>query len=169
MSNENKSLPFQVQISYTTLTGMKCLRVITKTKEVTRNEEEAQSDIDVAVFGMHSNAKQASYAQQGMLDEAVAHAQEVDQIMLRNVSSDQDRQGYGNYQMGQEAFVSRVKKVQEKQQMLSPQNASLSLNTIRQQQQSIIENDDDDSNMIYAQRNVRKQKKNWSSNRKYYN
>jgi hypothetical protein len=79
LNNDSKHMPFQVQISYTTLTGMlcllgksekilcvcnisilgmKCMRVITKTKEITRNAEEAQQDIDVAVFGMHCNAKQ---------------------------------------------------------------------------------------------------------------
>jgi hypothetical protein len=36
------------------------MRVITKTKEVTRNQEEAENDIDVAVFGMHCNAKQVN-------------------------------------------------------------------------------------------------------------
>jgi len=164
MNNQNSFLPFQVQITYTTLTGMKCLRVITKTKEITRNFEEAQKDIDVAVFGMHCNAKQASYAQQGMLNEAVEHSELVNQIMLQNVQSDSEKIGFSNYQSGQNDFISKIKNVQQQQQQISP-NADVHI--VRQQQQQLLERDDDNSNMIYAQRNARKQNRNWSSSRKY--
>lgn len=165
MNNDSKHMPFQVQISYTTLTGMKCMRVITKTKEITRDAVEAQEDIDVAVFGMHANAKQANLASLGMLDEAVQHSEQVNQIMLNNVRNDEERNGYGNYLSGQNEFISRVKGVQAAQQMQSPMVSNVY--EMRQQQQQLLEQDDDNSNVVYANRNVRKQKKNWGSSRKY--
>lgn len=166
LNNESAHMPFQVQISYTTLTGMKCMRVITKTKEITRNQEEAENDIDVAVFGMHSNAKQASLAQQGMLDEAVHHSEQVNQIMMKNIQTGEEKTGYTNYISGQNEFMSRVKNVQQKSQMSSA-SPNRSVMEVRQQQQQMLEEDDDNSNSIYAQRNVRKQKNNWGSSRKY--
>lgn len=165
ISEKSSSLPFQVQITYTTLTGMKCLRVITKTKEVTRDANEAEEDIDVAVFGMHNNAVQASYAQRGMLEEALQHAENVNQVMIKSVNSESDKAGYSNYAYDQDNFVNNLKSVQQQQQMSFPSNAPI--HVVRQQQQQMMENNDESANMLYAQRNCRKQNSNWSSNRKY--
>ncbi|KYQ91296.1 type A von Willebrand factor domain-containing protein [Tieghemostelium lacteum] len=58
LDKELKSLPFQLQIYYTTLTGQKCVRIITNTQEITTNRDEAEDSADLEVLGQ--NLVQAS-------------------------------------------------------------------------------------------------------------
>jgi len=157
--------PFQVQITYTSLTGLKCLRVITKTREVTRSVEEAQEDIDVAVFGMHANIKQASLAKKGMLSEALEHDANVNELMLKNLSSEVEVAGYSAYRSSSDSWIKDVERVQQQQQQLQPM---ADLGTVRMQQQQLMENDDEMSNRTYQHRNTKSNKKMWSgASRKY--
>jgi hypothetical protein len=60
-----KTIPFQVQISYTRLDGSKCIRVITQTREVTFDQEEAAKDMNHAVLAANCMQRSAKLAQQG--------------------------------------------------------------------------------------------------------
>ncbi|GAM18137.1 hypothetical protein SAMD00019534_013120 [Acytostelium subglobosum LB1] len=58
-----KSLPFQLQITYTTMKGMKCVRVMTMTQEITTKQEVAEEHADVEVLGINmvqTSSKMAS-------------------------------------------------------------------------------------------------------------
>jgi len=82
-------LPFQVQITYRSLSGMKCTRVITKTKEVTDDRHEVEQDVDINVMGMHANWMAAKFAQKGDLDAAITNNNNYAQLMQQNVTSEE--------------------------------------------------------------------------------
>lgn len=53
-----KTLPFQVQIHFTKLNGMRCLRVLSKAQPITRSRAEAEKDLRLEVLA--ANAAQQS-------------------------------------------------------------------------------------------------------------
>jgi len=141
---EKIELPFQLQITYTALSGMKCTRVITKTKEVTDDFREVEREVDVTVLGMHANYLSAQKAQQGDLEGAIAITEEITPILEANLVDDLDNAGYGVWQSEATTFSKEVA-----------------------QQQTRGENTDAFSNMQYQRKNAKHNKKQWSSRRKY--
>lgn len=69
-----KQLPFQAQISYSSLDGMKCVRVITKFQEITFEKEEAKKEADYKVISVNAVQKTAQLAKQGDFRKAQANA-----------------------------------------------------------------------------------------------
>jgi len=97
-------LPFQVQITYTALSGMKCLRVLTKTKEITQNFEEVEKDLDIAVLGMHANAYTANLAKQGNFGEAMNQQAGFGALIQKNVKTESERVNFGNWSAQQPTY-----------------------------------------------------------------
>ncbi len=65
------SLPWlQVQIRYRRKDGSKWLRVITQSREVTRDREVMESKANVAVVGVAAVQRSAQLAQEGKIQEA---------------------------------------------------------------------------------------------------
>jgi len=64
------ALPFQLQIRYTRLDGMKCMRVISKQQPLTFDRNEAEEAANVAVIGVHSVRHVADIASKGRYLEA---------------------------------------------------------------------------------------------------
>eukprot|EP01119_Soliformovum_irregulare_P010427 TRINITY_DN2560_c0_g1_i1.p1 TRINITY_DN2560_c0_g1~~TRINITY_DN2560_c0_g1_i1.p1 ORF type:complete len:705 (-),score=229.00 TRINITY_DN2560_c0_g1_i1:13-2127(-) len=58
-------LPFQVQIRYTKLNGMKCMRVISRNLKITNSQEVAEEHANLAVLGMNAVQNTAKLAAQG--------------------------------------------------------------------------------------------------------
>ena len=69
-----KQMPFQAQISYSSLDGMKCVRVITKYQEITFEKEEAKKEADYKVISVNAVQKTAQLAKQGDFRKAQANA-----------------------------------------------------------------------------------------------
>jgi len=65
-----KQVLFQVQIRYTKLNGTKCLRVMSKSAEITHNRQEAEKYVNVNVVGLHSQAQAAQLAAEGNYTKA---------------------------------------------------------------------------------------------------
>ncbi|WAR09396.1 CPAS1-like protein [Mya arenaria] len=63
--DDNKELPFQLQIVYTDTEGAKALRVITKTKPVTRDRKKAERLAKLDVLAAHTAQTSAQMAQDG--------------------------------------------------------------------------------------------------------
>jgi hypothetical protein len=59
------SLPFQVHVSYTTNTGMRCVRVISDKKDVTRTRDVAEKNANVNLLAAHVQSRCADYARKG--------------------------------------------------------------------------------------------------------
>jgi len=143
-------LPFQVQITYTALSGIKCTRVITKTKEVTGDSAEVEKDVDITVLGMHANFISAQKAQRGDLDGAIETTEVMNNLLEANLDDDIDTAGYGVWRSDATTFSKEVhqQREQSEEQKESPKS-------------------DDYSNMIYKRKNAKQNKKVWSSRRKY--
>lgn len=60
-----KALPFQIKIHFTKLDGMKCLRVITKSQEITFSKEEAEKHAEVPILASHAVQQSAKLGMKG--------------------------------------------------------------------------------------------------------
>jgi len=181
-SKEKKELPFQVQITYTSLSGMKCTRVITKTKEVTEDKNEVEKEIDVTVMGMHANWVAAKCVQKGDLEGAVTNNRQYRAILHDNIEDDIDAAGMGVWESESVAYDAQLNKIQA-QQVEAPQPSSTAADLLgsvtnfvssafsgtRAPAAPPVANHEDDEtqNMMYARRNAQKNKAKWNSRRKY--
>jgi len=230
--DEKILLPFQVQIRYTALNGMKCTRVVTKTKEVTNSVEEVEKEVDINVLGIHANWKTACLAQQGQVVEAIELNEQLNDIMSKNCSNEMERESYGQWKTTTESFNNQILKHQVSEPVSNPLNnfadsvssfgnfisnkissfnfgpqpsqvannpmylpsgnnsvnplhsggeytttssnsgyvpTSFDMSSVmqHQQQKQQMEEDDEMSNTIYNRRNAQKNKRQWTSKRKY--
>ena len=67
-------LPFQTQIGYLSLDGMKCVRLITKSQEITFEREEAKKEADYHVLSVNAVQQTAKLAKEGNYRGAQANA-----------------------------------------------------------------------------------------------
>ena len=65
--------PFQAQIKYTTLDGMKCIRLITKLQKITFEKEEAKKEMDHNIISINAIQQSAKIAQRGDFRSAQAN------------------------------------------------------------------------------------------------
>jgi hypothetical protein len=68
-----KTLPFQLQIRYTKLNGMKCMRVISKEQPVTYDKQLAEREANIDVLGLNCVQQAAKIAQKGDYTRARLH------------------------------------------------------------------------------------------------
>lgn len=64
------NVPFQVQIKYTKMDGMKCLRVVTVMRNITKDRQIAEKNLNVSVIGLNSVQQAAKMALQGNYEQA---------------------------------------------------------------------------------------------------
>lgn len=80
-------LPFQLQIKYTDTEGATALRVLTKTKPVTRDRREAELKTNVKVIGTHVQKSTAAMALDGMYTGSRSKALMNQRLMWRHKKS----------------------------------------------------------------------------------
>lgn len=85
-----KTLPFQVQITYTALDGSKCVKVISKELEIGTDREEVEKEANYEMLGQHCIQQSAKIAQKGDVREAQAYAKNWNRKMRSNKTSDRD-------------------------------------------------------------------------------
>jgi len=95
--DQKKEVPFQVQIVYLAPSGMKCLRVISRSREVTSNQAEAVEEVDVPLLGMHANTKTAKLAEQGDIFNAKRTQQQYSSLMSHNITTESERVHFNNW------------------------------------------------------------------------
>jgi hypothetical protein len=66
-------LPFQTQIEFTKLDGMKCIRVITKVQEISNDREEVEREADAEILGVNCVQQAAKLARRGSFRKAQAY------------------------------------------------------------------------------------------------
>lgn len=69
-------IPFQTQISYVNLEGMRCVRLVTKNQPITFEKEEAKKEADYNVISVNAVQQTAKLAKKGKLREAQANAKQ---------------------------------------------------------------------------------------------
>eukprot|EP01124_Arcella_intermedia_P015186 TRINITY_DN216_c1_g3_i2.p1 TRINITY_DN216_c1_g3~~TRINITY_DN216_c1_g3_i2.p1 ORF type:complete len:826 (-),score=201.52 TRINITY_DN216_c1_g3_i2:1472-3949(-) len=121
--NTKKELPFQVQIVYTALSGMKCIRVITRAKEITDNQDEATEDVDISLLGMHANTKAAKLAQQGDVFGAVQQNNQYTALMSRGLKTAEEKSKFASWDASNRRlwYSPQIQQQMQVQSSLSPQ------------------------------------------------
>jgi hypothetical protein len=66
-------LPFQTQIEFTKLDGMRCIRVVTKVQEISNDREEVEAVADVGILGTNCVQQAAKLARRGSFRKAQAY------------------------------------------------------------------------------------------------
>lgn len=87
-SNDLLLIIAQVQLVYTKLNGMKCLRVATASIQVTEDRKEAEKNANLTVIGTHAAQRAAKYAKEGEFERAQMEARAAQRFMSRNASDD---------------------------------------------------------------------------------
>jgi len=86
-----KSIPFQLQIYYTTLNGKKCVRVITQTQEITTDKNLAEQHADIDVLGINLVQQSSKIASKGDYTNSraknVTNANYLDHVMNTKMAS----------------------------------------------------------------------------------
>ena len=77
------TLPFQAQINYVTLEGMRCVRLITNQQKVTSDKEEAKKEVNYKVISVNAIQKTAHLVKKGNYREAQANAQHWGKMMKK--------------------------------------------------------------------------------------
>ncbi|KAL4239000.1 hypothetical protein ACF0H5_003704 [Mactra antiquata] len=82
-----KYIPFQVQISYTLKNGMRCLRVLSNTIEVTEDRKMMEENINVAVIGVAAVHQTSQLASKVDIKNAQAYLRCVNKMMVRGAKN----------------------------------------------------------------------------------
>jgi len=116
---------------------MKCLRVISRTKEITLNQAEAAEGIDLPILGMHANNKTAKLAEHGDIRNAKITQGKYARIIKENISNEGERKQYNAWNDNNQAlFQSPAIIAKEQQQIQQPQFQFPQSNATFQQPQS---------------------------------
>jgi hypothetical protein len=83
VSDSEKTLPFQVQITYTKLDGSKCIRVITRTQAITHDRAQAERTVNAGMLGTHAWAQSARLAEQGHYEAAMVNNMQMGAMFSR--------------------------------------------------------------------------------------
>ncbi|KAM9980226.1 hypothetical protein ACTFIZ_006498 [Dictyostelium cf. discoideum] len=82
-----KSIPFQLQIFYTTLTGKKCVRMITQTQEITTSSDLAEEHANIEALGINMVQTSTKIASSGDYEQSRAknysHAGLMQKVMMK--------------------------------------------------------------------------------------
>jgi len=88
------SFPFQAQISYTTLEGNKCVRVITQTQEISNDRQELEKGANYEILGMNAIQQSSKMARAGKFKEAQVYAKAANRRMRNNIANEDQMQMY---------------------------------------------------------------------------
>lgn len=88
---ELKELPFQVQILFTRLDGMTCMRVISRLQPITESKEQAEEEADVAVLGQNAAQQCAQLASKGDYTQARMYNLSQKTVLKKVAKSDAQR------------------------------------------------------------------------------
>jgi len=69
---------------------MKCIRVISQTKQVSFDREKVEKNLDTGIIGQHYNYTSSTMAQHGDFQQAMEERYSVQNMMQRNVQNDSD-------------------------------------------------------------------------------
>ena len=83
-------IPFQTQIYYTTLEGMKCIRVITQLQDISHDREEAEKSANVALLSANAAQQAARMAQKGNFRQSQTHTMVHKRFMKSKLKNEDD-------------------------------------------------------------------------------
>jgi hypothetical protein len=120
-----ETLPFQTQITYTRpSTGMICIRIITASKQVTSNMEEAARNLDASVMGSHATQKTAKLAAEGRYQESRINCLTYGKYMARNSHTMEQQRCLSSWSLENSKLERTIAKAQEAEVMDGMQMSS---------------------------------------------
>lgn len=87
-------LPFQVQIRYTRLNGMQCVRVISRAQEITEDRIEAERALSATVVATHAAQQSAETAMRGAYHTSRITGHAFNTLLGRNIRNESDSEVY---------------------------------------------------------------------------
>mmetsp|Transcript_29123 Transcript_29123/g.28177 ORF Transcript_29123/g.28177 Transcript_29123/m.28177 type:complete len:92 (+) Transcript_29123:679-954(+) len=81
------SFPFQAQITYTSLDGAKCIRVISCQQQINNDREYLEKNANYQILSMNAIQQSSKMAKKGQMDEAQAYAKNWNRKMRDNISN----------------------------------------------------------------------------------
>lgn len=85
-------LPFQTQLEYTKLDGMRCIRSITKVQDVSHDKEEAAKDLNAGLIATNVQQRTAQMAKDGNFREAQAYSVMNKNFFKKNIRESDEKQ-----------------------------------------------------------------------------
>jgi len=110
-----KDLPFQVQILFTKLDGMKCVRVITKLQPVTFDKQVAEAKANIAVLGMNAVQQSAKLASKGKYSDARMYNLANKQALSRAAKTPQQQHQLKKWAAYGQDFETELSRVQKRE------------------------------------------------------
>lgn len=110
LPEEGSTLPFQVVISYTRLDGMKCVRVITQQKTLTRDRSQAEAEVDVSVLGLNQMQHAAKMMKKGEYGQAQRSVHAGVVLMSRVAKTSEAQAEFVNYVHASEGLDQAMRK-----------------------------------------------------------
>ena len=118
------SVPFQVQIRFTRLNGMRCVRVLSSVQKITSDLKKASENVDFDLLASNAAQQSAKIAQRGDLLAARANNVAWGRMLQRNARNEEQSQAYGAWLDAVDDFDAGL---QQQQQQISLENKSSSL------------------------------------------
>mmetsp|Transcript_25119 Transcript_25119/g.32763 ORF Transcript_25119/g.32763 Transcript_25119/m.32763 type:complete len:715 (+) Transcript_25119:198-2342(+) len=87
-------LPFQVQIRYTRLNGNKCIRVLSQTREVTSDRQQAERGMHMGVIGAHVQSESHKLAKESKYYRTRTNMRAWGKMMARNTHTASQERGF---------------------------------------------------------------------------
>lgn len=103
LPDDLKTLPFQVQITFTKLDGSKCLRTITRTQAMTTNRSLVEQNANTGMLGAHAWAQSARLAEQGHYEAAIVNNMQMNSVLSR-APAERNASRFEQYSRGTEEF-----------------------------------------------------------------
>jgi len=153
-----EKLPFQTQIYYTTLDGMKCIRVTTEIVEISEKIEEVEKEADIAILGVNAARQASRLAKAGdyRAAQATAHSWKVQLDRVSEMTS--QRSAFNDYKHNMGQLHSDLANIYEEEQADSS-TVALESSGVRQMRR----NDSFSEKLSKASKmNTKKSKARWS-------
>jgi len=129
-----KVLPFQLQIHFTKLDGMKCLRVISKSQAITTERQVAEQDVKAGLIATNVAQQAARLAEKGQYAEARANNLAWGKLLQRHGAKKKEHEQVYNlwvsdmqdFDRGMQQQQVRLESVEAKSASLAPSSSSSS-------------------------------------------
>ena len=90
-------VPFQLQIDYTTMAGMRCIRSLTQAQKITKNLQVAEQSVNMSILSQNARSQVARQAQQGDYRESQSTSVAWQSYMMNTAVSAQHQQEVLSY------------------------------------------------------------------------
>ena len=157
LPEEFKTLPFQVQITFTKLDGSKCLRTITRTQAITHNRTLVEQSADTGMLGAHAWAQSARLAEQGHYEAAILNNMQMNSVLSRAPQANSAQ--FEQYSRGTEDFNRHMRVGRKKAAVQIQQNEMAGAPAPSAASASALDDDDEASTRVLQFKSNRKAKK----------